>query len=160
MGDESVKMLAPITFVLVGLMAVAQAADGTGGPLWRIPVDQLSALRDRPLFSPDRRPVAAPAPALAAPADVPDDLGDTRLIGIVRSDTEGDLAIVVREGSPAKRLRQGDSLGGWRLVQVGAREIVLEADDRAQRVLRLKPSVPLMAPRSASAPLEPAPAPR
>ena len=101
------------------------------------------------------RPTAA-----AAPADTPDDLGDMRLLGIVRSDTQGDLAIVGRDGSPATRLRPGDVLRGWRLMEVGAREIVLEGDNRARRVLRLARSAPLMAPQPGPAPIDAAPLPR
>src|SRR5262249_29523717 len=37
----------------------------TGNPLWATPVGQLSATRERPLFSPSRRPPPPPPPATA-----------------------------------------------------------------------------------------------
>src|SRR5215813_8008992 len=40
-----------------------------GNPLWSIPVKTLAATRDRPIFSPSRRP--PPAPVIAAPQVLP-----------------------------------------------------------------------------------------
>ena len=48
--------------------APAAQAMPTGNPLWTIPLSQLAVTRDRPVFSPSRRP---PAPVAAAPIYVP-----------------------------------------------------------------------------------------
>src|SRR5262249_28882248 len=48
--------------------AVPLAQQGpTGNPLWGIPLRVLTATRERPLFSPSRRPPAPPAVAAPAP---------------------------------------------------------------------------------------------
>src|ERR1700739_4453914 len=43
----------------------------TGNPLWGIPLRVLTATRERPLFSPSRRPPAPPAVAAPAPPPRP-----------------------------------------------------------------------------------------
>jgi hypothetical protein len=69
------------------------AAEGpsppAGNPLWAIPVSKLSATRDRPLFSPSRRPrtptvAAAPAPLPAAVANpAPPEAPSLTLVGTI-----------------------------------------------------------------------------
>src|SRR5229473_2266632 len=88
------------------------AGDGREGgaalpsPLAAQPLDRLSATRERPLFSPTRRPPAPPPPPPPPPPPV------VALFGFVR---EGDEArAVVPAGPPAKimRVRVGDDIGG------------------------------------------------
>src|SRR5262245_36583139 len=43
------------------------AARLRGNPLWAVPMRELSATRDRPIFSPSRRPASPPAVVQAPP---------------------------------------------------------------------------------------------
>jgi general secretion pathway protein N len=104
----------------------------SGNPLWAVPLRSLSATRDRPLFTPSRRPPApavAAAPVVEAPAAprpaVPERPSLT-LVGTIIG--EGDkIAIFFNPASHAVvRLRLGEADNGWVLRSVGAREIVLE----------------------------------
>ena len=53
--------------------SAAEALPLAGNPLWGIPLESLSATRERPIFSPSRRPPPPPvlAAASAAPAKPP-----------------------------------------------------------------------------------------
>jgi hypothetical protein len=95
-------------------------------PLAAQPLEQLSATRDRPLFSPTRRPPAPPpivAPAAAPPPDI-------TLLGVVM-DGE-DARAVIRTGPIAKvaRVRIGDDVGGWKVGQIEAQRLVLLLGER------------------------------
>ncbi len=109
----------------------------SGNPLWAVPMRALSATRDRPLFSPSRRP---PAPAVAAApvvveAPAPRPAAPERpmltLVGTIIG--EGDkIAIFFNPSSNTViRLRLGQSEGGWVLRSVGSRETVLEKDHQS-----------------------------
>jgi len=105
------------------------------------PLDRLSATRERPLFSPTRRPPAAPAPPsvigaervpLAPPPTV-------ALIGIVLN-AEGAQALV--RAGPADRpvrLRRGDEIGGWKVTEIDRRQLVLSLDGRSVTVTLFTP---------------------
>lgn len=98
------------------------------------PLESLSATRERPLFSPTRRPPAPPPPppaivARAKPAPPPAP-PSVALLGVV-IDEDGARA-VLRVGRPEKimRLRVGDDVGGWKVSQIDARQLVLSLEDR------------------------------
>jgi hypothetical protein len=98
-------------------------------PLAAQPLDRMSSTRDRPLFSPTRRP-PAPPPVIAAPPPLPPPPPDVALLGVVM---DGDEArAVVRTGPAAKvlRVRIGDDIGGWKVGQIEARQLVLLLDGR------------------------------
>ena len=99
----------------------------------RLPQDYV-ALRERPLFSPDRRPpapppVEAPPPAIEPPPPEPAPVAgapDWELIGVVRS-PRVNSALFRAPGEPASfSLRQGESRDGWTLAEVGRFEVSLE----------------------------------
>ncbi len=101
-------------------------------PLAAQPLDRLSATRERPLFSPTRRPPPPPPPHVAAPAPPPPPPPppDVALFGIVM---DGDEAHAVVRASPADkimRVRVGDDIGGWKVAEIGGRRLVLSLDDR------------------------------
>jgi general secretion pathway protein N len=95
-------------------------------------LERLSVTRERPLFSPTRRPPPPPPlpvvsrPELPAPPSPP----TVHLFGIV-VDAEGAHAIV-RNGTsgPMVRVRIGDEVGGWKVSQIEGRKLVLSLDDR------------------------------
>ncbi|WP_287988551.1 hypothetical protein [Acidiphilium sp.] len=71
----------------------------------------------RPLFRPDRRPVAAAASADAALMP--------RLSGILRGDAVR-LAIFARPSGKPVLLGEGAQLGGYRIVRIGRRAVLLD----------------------------------
>ena len=92
-------------------------------------LERMSNTRDRPLFSPTRRP-PAPPPVVAVAPPPPLPPPDVALLGVVM-DGE-DARAVVRAGPAAKILRVGigDDIGGWKVGQIEARQLVLLLDGR------------------------------
>jgi hypothetical protein len=98
-------------------------------PLAAQPLDRFSVTRDRPLFSPTRRPPAPPPVVVAAPPPPPPP-PNVVLLGVVM-DGESALAIV-RAGQTQKDLRVGigDDIGGWKVGQIESGKLVLLLDGR------------------------------
>jgi general secretion pathway protein N len=118
----------------------APAAE-TGGrelpanPLWAIPLKRLSSTRERPIFSPSRRPpspaVVGPPPAALArvvPKPVSRQSPELSLIGTVIGEKESIAVFVDDTTKNAVRLRTGEAHKGWALQSVHAREATLERD--------------------------------
>lgn len=97
-------------------------------PSWSADLGSFMAALDRPLFSATRKPPAKPE---AAPAVVADTLGDVRVLGLYSSGGTTGGAIVRTEGK-VRRLRQGDSLGGWTVKEVRPMELVLARGDEVR----------------------------
>jgi general secretion pathway protein N len=128
--------------------AAAQPEPVLGNPLWSIPVRALSATRERPIFSPSRRPpppvianvpVAKPlaVPVAAAP---PEPLA-LRLIGTIAT-PNGGIAILSEDSvRPSIRLRLGESHSGWVLREVQSREVSLEKGDRIETIVLQRDNV-------------------
>jgi general secretion pathway protein N len=119
-------------------------APASGNPLWAIPLKQLSATRDRPIFAPSRRP---PAPAVAnAPHIQPvlpravmlsePERPPLTLVGLVVSEHEGIGVFVEQNTKNVVRLRMGESHFGWILRHIEGREATLEKN-RQTAVLTL-----------------------
>jgi general secretion pathway protein N len=114
----------------------ARPGAGPGSPLWVVTLDQLPATRDRPLFSPSRRPPPPPqAPrvetvaAVAPPA--PRQPPSVVLLGIV-TDADGTWALIRAGGADKiKSARLGDEIEGWKVSQIETRRLVLSSDDRS-----------------------------
>jgi hypothetical protein len=128
--------------LLVGLLSVAADVAGAAetqpravsdNPLATQPLDLLLDTRDRPLFSPTRRPPPLPpAPVverLAPPVPVPPP--NVVLLGVV-TDENGAWA-VVRSGSPYKivRARVGEQIDGWQVIGIEPRRLDLSHDSRS-----------------------------
>jgi hypothetical protein len=98
-------------------------------PLAAQPLERMSNTRDRPLFSPTRRPPAPPPVVVATPPPPPPP-PDLALLGVVMDGEEA--RAVVRTGSAAKILRVGigDDIGGWKVGQIEGRQLVLLLDGR------------------------------
>jgi hypothetical protein len=98
-------------------------------PLAAHSLDEFAATRDRPLFIPGRRPLPLPMahsvePRLALPPNL-------TLFGIL-VDAEGPSAIVRdTPAGKAVRVRVGDDLDGWKIVQIDDRQLVLSFDGRS-----------------------------
>jgi general secretion pathway protein N len=103
--------------------------------LWAVPLKQLSATRERPIFSPSRRPpqtaVAAapyvPPPAPPQPVELP--RPQLSLVGTISGEVQGFGIFVEQVGDKALRLKTGEAHMGWTLLEVRARQIVLQKDN-------------------------------
>jgi general secretion pathway protein N len=110
---------------------VGREREPRGNPLWAIPLRSLTATRERPLFTPSRRP---PAPAVAGPPPAepppPPPTGPDRpqliLVGAISGDTEGIAIFLDQSTRDIVRLRTGESHpSGWTLRLVKGREAAL-----------------------------------
>jgi general secretion pathway protein N len=134
------------------LRTAARSPDGAverppsaGNPLWALPLKQLSLTRERPVFSPSRRPPPPATPTYVAPVAVRSPpkpveperpsitllgtiLGSTESIGVFFNPTTRDIV----------RLRVGEDHEGWALRSVKTREATL-VKDRERVVLELPP---------------------
>jgi hypothetical protein len=95
-------------------------------------LERLSATRERPLFSPTRRPPAPPpAPvAISRPAPVPPPPPNVALFGIV-TDAQGPFAMVRIGAGKILRLRPGDDVAGWRVGAIEPRRLTLSNGARS-----------------------------
>jgi hypothetical protein len=106
------------------------AREARGNPLWMIPLETLSATRDRPIFLPSRRPPAAPGPspvAAVAAAPAEPDRPRLALLGTVIGQPES-IAVFATETRGLVRLRPGQAYAGWTLHSVKLREAILHKD--------------------------------
>lgn len=106
------------------LQTKVTAPAAPASPLAAQPLDRFSETRDRPLFSPTRRP-PTPPPVVAAPPPPPPPPPGVVLLGVVM---DGDNAgAIIRAGPGAKiaRVHIGDQIGGWKVGQIEARKLVL-----------------------------------
>jgi len=115
----------------------ATVAAAAGNPLWSIPLASLSATRERPIFSPSRRPppqavvsqpvttpvVAAPAAAAAAPV-----LPNLQLLGSLSRAGTGVALFTEESTKRLVQLKAGEGYAGWMLSEINGREVVLERD--------------------------------
>lgn len=105
----------------------------SANPLWAIPLATLSNTRERPIFSPSRRP---PPPAVAAaPVEKPPPPKPLRverpqlsLVGTVGGGDESIGIFVDLATKAALRLKIGEAYQGWKLRAVQGREVTLERD--------------------------------
>jgi len=102
-------------------------------PLWGIPLASLTATRDRPIFSPSRRPpiVMQAAPVKSEPPPPPPAPGAPSrplltLLGAIASDTDS-IAIFMDDTTKAiVRMKIGESHAGWVLRSVAKRQATME----------------------------------
>jgi hypothetical protein len=102
-------------------------------PLAAHSLESLSATRDRPLFSPGRRPPPPPPPVIAQPIPpVPPMPPPTVVLFGIVTDRNG-AAAVVRGGASDKiiRARLGDEIEGWKVTRIEPRSLMLSHDDRS-----------------------------
>jgi hypothetical protein len=135
----------PVRAAAPSVDAAVERPPPGGNPLWALPLTQLSITRDRPIFSPSRRPPPPATPTYVAPVAVrtpqkPKEperpsitllgtiLGSSESIGIFLNPTTRDIV----------RLRLGEDHEGWALRSVKTREVTL-VKDRERVVLELPP---------------------
>jgi general secretion pathway protein N len=122
-----------------------------GNPLWAIPIRALSATRERPLFSPSRRPPppvvpAAPSPEPAptptairvAPAEQPPWI----LVGTIVGEKDKFAFLFNVNSKAVIKLKEGEEEAGWRLREVDFRSTVLKKGGRSIVLELPKPGQP------------------
>jgi hypothetical protein len=94
----------------------------SGNPLWGVPLKELSDTRERPIFSPTRRPpppvVAAPAPVAIAPPPPPPKPAEPEqpnfaLLGTIVNGEDGYAIFFDRGKKQPVRVRIGAAYDGW-----------------------------------------------
>ncbi|MGD9945816.1 MAG: hypothetical protein AB7L76_21365 [Burkholderiaceae bacterium] len=109
----------------------------------RAGVMELAETVERPLFSPTRRPPPPPPPpAPPEPQPEPDPLANLVLLGLYGSGEKGGGAILRADGKVV-RVQVGGQVGGWRLVSVDERTVVLTGPRgrRSELVLKHQPQM-------------------
>jgi hypothetical protein len=116
----------------VQVHAATTPATGLLSPLAAHPADRLSATRERPLFSPSRRPPAPPpAPIRGPPPPAPPPAPpNVTLVGIVMDTEEARAIVQAGPQNEIRRVRIGDDVGGWKVTQIEGRKLVLSLDSR------------------------------
>jgi hypothetical protein len=105
-------------------------------PLREIPLSSLSTTRERPIFSPSRRPpppvvaAAPPAQAPAPPKPPRVERPQLSLVGTVGGDEESFGIFVDQTTKAALRLKIGEDYQGWKLRSVQGRDVTLERDQQ------------------------------
>lgn len=128
---------------LFALLSMAAAGVALAQPAQDLPISakaatDFTALRQRPLFAPDRSvpPPIAPveaAPVVEAPPPPPPPpppaatAPDWELVGLVRSDRINSAMFRSRGTPPEFSLRQGESRDGWTLTDIGRSEVTLDS---------------------------------
>jgi general secretion pathway protein N len=127
----------PVTTVRVVAPPAAPARTPSANPLWGIPLTQLSGTRDRPIFSPSRRPpppVVAAEPVLVKPPPPrKQEVEPPRLslVGTIASGDEGFGIFLDQSTKAALRLKVGEDYQGWKLRAIQGREVTMEKDQQA-----------------------------
>jgi general secretion pathway protein N len=123
----------------------AEPPASTGNPLWALPVKQLSVTRERPLFSPSRRPPPPAAPAITPvvvqqPVKPPEpERPAVSLVGTIIG-PDDQIGVFLDTGThTAVRLRLGEDHRGWVLRLITAREVTLVKDSEQAVTLELRP---------------------
>lgn len=95
----------------------------------------LKAVRERPLFSPSRRPPrAAPPPVvqMVMPTKVPPPSApDLHLIGVVEN-PESVAGLIRRGNGPTLTVRAGDPIDGWTVSEIGPEHLTLHLGEQNQ----------------------------
>ena len=108
----------------------APAAERSLGanPLWGMPLKQFTVTRERPIFSPSRRPPAPPpstvavAKVVAPPRPKEPEQPRLSLVGTISGD-DARFGIFVDQTSKAVlRLKEGEDFQGWQLRSIQSRE--------------------------------------
>ncbi len=106
----------------------SQVASGSINPLWTVPLASFAAIRDRPIFSPSRRPAVNANPPSVQPGPLP--IADQRppfaLIGVVAGETDGIGIFLDQATKKIVRLKTQESHAGWTLNLVKGREATLQ----------------------------------
>jgi hypothetical protein len=138
------------TVVQVTVVPPAPAAPASertlsANPLWAMPLAQFPVTRERPIFSPSRRPLApAVAPVMvpkvaAAPKPREPERPQLTLVGTIAGDEEGFGIFLDQSTKAVLRLKVGEDFQGWKLRSVQGRETALEKDQQVVTLVLPQP---------------------
>jgi general secretion pathway protein N len=103
------------------------SASAQASPLAALPLDRFPVTRERPLFSPARRPAPPPPPsAMTVIPKLPPAPPSLTLLGVVMDSEEA--RAIVQIANEVRRLRMGEEVSGWKVTQIEARKLVLSLD--------------------------------
>ena len=119
--------------IAAGTASATEARATSKNPLAAQPLDLLSDTRDRPLFSPSRRPPPPPPPPVVERAEPPPPVPPPNVVLLGVLTDENGPRVVVRSGSSDKviRARLGEEIEGWQVAQIESRRLVLSHDARS-----------------------------
>ena len=116
---------------------VARANEPVAPASARISLEDLSATRDRPLFSPSRRPrvnnvavALPPPPPPPQPAAPPSPPPNLTFFGTFESPTEVGAAVLIPPNDKPVIVRHGTYVNGWRVVDINRHRLTLALEDR------------------------------
>jgi|HubBroStandDraft_6_1064221.scaffolds.fasta_scaffold04326_8 hypothetical protein len=116
-----------------------------GNPLWSVPLATLSVTRERPIFSPMRRPPAVASVAANPAVRIPERTREPErpqlaLVGTIIGDKDA-LGVFVDDATKSVvRLRRGDDYHGWILQNIHGREATLQKDEQTTTLSLPRPS--------------------
>ncbi len=119
-----------------GALATVELAEAPIAPRFDPPpIEQFAAIVERPIFTATRRtarrqPVAPPAPASSRGLI----LGRYQVVGVVV--TPGNRLVLLKRlgGAETIRLKEGEEIDGWTLVNVTRNDVVLESGGRQEKI--------------------------
>ena len=163
-------MESPAAVVQVTAPPAAPAAPAaervlSANPLWAMPLAQFPATRERPIFSPSRRPPAAAVAPVMAPKVVAlpkpkePERPQLSLIGTIVGDEEGFGIFLDQSTKAVIRLKVGENFQGWRLRSVQGRETALEKDERVVTLVLPQPGLGQVSTEGSPPPPPPSPPP-
>jgi hypothetical protein len=134
----------------------------SGNPIDEVRLDRLSETRNRPVFSPSRRPLAPPAlPAIAARIErapqalsLPSPPG-VALFGIVVGEQGARAFIAMGAANQIIGVRPGDDISGWTVSAITQRNLVLSRAEQSATFTLFSPGNVGQTRRSDAAALSP-----
>ena len=119
-----------------GVQAMTEVAEPPMAPRLELPpIEQFSAMVERPIFTATRRTVRRQPVARSAPASSGGlILGRYQVIGVVVA--PGNRLVLLKRlgGAETIRLKQGEEIDGWTLVEVTRDDLVLESGGRREKI--------------------------
>lgn len=142
MTKIKIRSLAVAVLALMPCAAMAQSppADTPARSFAMPPLDELQATRERPLFSPRRRPdeqvvTETERPVTQeAPESAPFDL-----TGIVMGEDRAVAILHNRETQETVHLRQGEAALSWSVAEIAQRHVVLRNEGKQVRLQLFEP---------------------
>jgi general secretion pathway protein N len=119
----------------------------SANPLWAMPLAQFPVTRERPIFSPSRRPPSTAMGPIVVPkmVAVPKPREPERpqltLVGTIAGDEEGFGIFLDQSTKAVLRLKVGEDFQGWKLRSVQGRETALEKDQQVVTLALPQPGV-------------------